>query len=100
MDGALTTVSTIAHITGELSAVGAITGELSAVSAITGELTVPTYFDIDEYAGEYEVNPDFDGVILPTMNKTLTQNISVNPIQVESVSNLSGGRTVYIGGII
>lgn len=90
MDGALTTVSPIAHITGELSAVG----------AITGELTIPTYFDIDEYEGEYEVNPDFNGITLPTVNKTLTQNISVNPIQVESVSNLSGGKTVYIGGII
>lgn len=77
-----------------------ISMNLSPIPQITGELTMPTYIDADMYDGAYEVDPDFDGVVLPTASKTLTRNISVNPIQVESVSNLSGGRTVYIGGII
>lgn len=54
----------------------------------------------DAYTGEYSVNPDFEGKVLKTKNLQMTDNVTVNPIQVESVSNLSGGRTVYIGGII
>ena len=37
---------------------------------------------------------------LEAKDKRLKENISVKPIQIEPVSNLDGGRTVYIGGII
>lgn len=53
----------------------------------------------DPYAGEYEVDPDFTGHTLPTKNKLLLENVVVKPIEVASVSNTSGGKTVYIGGI-
>lgn len=53
----------------------------------------------DPYAGEYEVDPDFTGHTLTTKNKLLLENVVVKPIEVASVSNTSGGRTVYIGGI-
>lgn len=53
----------------------------------------------DPYAGEYTVDPDFTGHTLPTKNKLLLENVVVNPIEVTSVSNTSGGKTVYIGGI-
>lgn len=56
--------------------------------------------DVDVYTGRTEVDPDFIGVVLPTKEKYVAKNITVNPIQVESVSNVGGGRTVYIGGII
>lgn len=79
---------------------GSISGSLSPPASMSGELSIPTYIDVDMYEGEYEVSPDFDGVTLPTTNKTLSHDITINPIQVESVSNLEGGRTVYIGGII
>lgn len=53
----------------------------------------------DPYAGEYVVDPDFTGHTLPIKNKLLLENVVVNPIEVASVSNTSGGKTVYIGGI-
>lgn len=54
----------------------------------------------DIYTGETTVTPNFNSATLYTANKLLMDNITVNPIQVENVSNLSGGITVYIGGII
>ena len=56
--------------------------------------------DAPIYTGATEVNPDFDGIVLETAQKIALSDITVNPIQVESVSNIQGGRTVYIGGII
>lgn len=78
----------------------AIVGTLSGINTISGELSTPIYVDVDVYDGTYDVSPDFAGVTLNTKNKTLKKDISVRPIQVESVSNIEGGRTVYIGGII
>lgn len=80
-------------IDGELSLVIPCDGECGIVTKVIGQ-------DLPTYTGVTEVDPDFDGVTLQTANKVLVNNITVNPIKVEYVSNLSGGRTVYIGGII
>lgn len=97
MEGTLTALP---ELQGELSATNHIFGSLSHNDSIAGALTIPTYVDVDTYDGSYEVEPKFEGQTLETKNKTLTDDISVKAIEVQSVSNLSGGRTVYIGGII
>lgn len=53
----------------------------------------------DPYLGDYQVDPSFKEHVLSTRNKLLTQNVTVNPIEVSRVSNPSGGTTVYIGGM-
>lgn len=78
---------------GDLSLLIPVDGESGIVTKVIGQ-------DLPTYTGVTEVDPDFDGVTLQTADKVLVNNITVNPIKVESVSNLSGGRTVYIGGII
>lgn len=55
---------------------------------------------MDVYDGPYVVDPDFDGQVLDTNNKMMTDDVTVNPILVARTSNPSGGTTVYIGGII
>lgn len=85
---------------GTLSTFGTLTGELSSPPVISGNLILPTYVDVDLYDGDYIVTPDFDGKTLPTANKTLIQDVTVKPIEVQVVSNTAGGKTVYIGGII
>ena len=78
-------------------------GELSLNLHIDGEVGIITKVvehDLPVYTGETTVKPDFVGTVLMTANKVMNQNVTVNPIQVESVSNPVGGRTVYIGGII
>lgn len=52
------------------------------------------------YAGEYEVDPDFEGKVLKTKSKVMSDDVTVNPIEVSRVSNPAGGKTIYIGGII
>ena len=86
-------------ISGYLSSEGSLIGRLTADAEVTGTVTV---FDGDypPYTGEYEVDPLFDTQTLDTANRYLTDDVTVNPIKVESVSNLSGGVTVYIGGVI
>ena len=78
-------------------------GELSLNIPLDGtpdKVIKVTDYDAPVYIGETTVDPDFTGTVLQTAQKIVTNNIIVNPIQVESVSNIQGGRTVYIGGII
>lgn len=56
--------------------------------------------DLPTYRGQTVVDPDFIGVRLLTRNTSVYSDIDVNAIQVDTVSNPSGGDTVYIGGII
>lgn len=55
--------------------------------------------DPDTYKGKYTVIPSFETTILPTQGKFMTSNVTVLPIQVYKTTNLSGGKTVFIGGI-
>lgn len=53
----------------------------------------------DPYTGDYVIDPSFVKSTLPTKDKLLLEDVTVNPIEVARVSNPSGGTTVYIGGI-
>lgn len=70
------------------------------VNASLGQTVIQYVGESNPYTGSYIIDPDFEGQVLQTRQKYMTDNVTVNPIQVESVSNTSGGRTVYIGGII
>lgn len=78
----------------------ALTFDLGTDSGLVFDISTPTYLDSDIYTGAVDISPDFDGVILATAHKLVTDDIIVAPIQVENVSNTSGGVTVYIGGIV
>lgn len=52
------------------------------------------------YKGDYVIDPDWDTQKLDTKNKKLNDDITVNAIDLQRVSNAAGGRTVYIGGLI
>ena len=56
--------------------------------------------DIEVYDGAYTVDPDFERHVLGTKSKLMRDDVTVNAIEVQRVSNASGGRTVYIGGLI
>lgn len=56
--------------------------------------------DTEVYRGAYSVEPDFTEQVLATKNKMLIDDVTVNAIEVQRVSNTSGGKTVYIGGVI
>ena len=52
------------------------------------------------YEGPYRVIPSFLNQVLATKNKVMEHDVEVKQIQVSRVSNLQGGKTVYIGGVI
>lgn len=53
--------------------------------------------DKDPYEGAYVVVPSTGTQTLDTDNKYMTEDVTIGPIPIASVSNASGGRTVTIG---
>lgn len=52
------------------------------------------------YEGDYEVIPSAkQKQVLETAQKIMSKNVTVHKIPYSQTSNLSGGDTVYIGGI-
>ncbi len=58
-----------------------------------GEVTI-IHGDYNPYEGPYEVNPKRRDQILPTKNKTMTDNVTVKEVPWIEVSNPEG--TTYI----
>ena len=77
MDGEITNIGTIK---GALAARASLAGSLSPPAALSGILSIPTYIDVDLYDGPTEVTPGEDRQVLRTANKTVIQDIIVNPI--------------------
>lgn len=77
MDGEITSIGTIK---GVLAARASLAGSLSPPASLSGGLSIPTYIDVDLYDGPTEVTPGEDRQVLRTANKTVIQDIIVNPI--------------------
>lgn len=78
-----------------------VTADFVSLLPVNAELVNKlTVSQAEEYDGAYIVDPDFVGRTLGTRNKLMRDDVTVNPIEVSEVSNLAGGKTVYIGGII
>lgn len=89
-------------VDGELNLLSEIDGEIDLIIPIDGEvgiITKVTEYDIPSYTGDTTVDPRFEQIVLETAGKVLNQNVTVNSIEVQTMTNLSGGLTVYIGGI-
>ena len=78
-----------------------------AVDFALDPATMAVYFgeivpigDLPAYAGAYDVDPKFTAQKLATNGKKMRDDVTVEAIEVQRVSNTSGGRTVYIGGLI
>lgn len=65
--------------------------DMSQTVSIMGELSYPMY------EGPYDATPTVDGLKLATKRRSMSKDVSVEPIPIGSVSNSSGGRTVTIG---
>ena len=63
-----------------LSVIEGISAELSAPDTLFGKLTVPDVIALPDYTGAYEITPSQETQVLSTENKSLRQNITVNPI--------------------
>ena len=90
------------QLVGTLTGLVNISGALSSIQGLEGTLATDVVIvrPIPEYDGEYIVDPSFDEQILETKDQRMTDDVTVNAIMVNTVSNPSGGNTVYIGGLI
>lgn len=65
--------------------------DMSQTVSVMGDLNYPMY------EGPYDATPTVDGLKLATKRRSMSKDVSVEPIPIGSVSNTSGGRTVTIG---
>lgn len=86
---------------GDPSAELIIDGEIALDMSEDGETgVVLKVSDYTMYGGPYEVRPKFEDQVLPTREKLMREDVTVNAITVSRVSNPAGGKTVFIGGQI
>lgn len=66
--------------------------------AVVRQFTPTSIDQYEVYSGPYTVDPlTQSNTVLSTAQKILEQNVTVNKVRFEEVSNNSGGNTVYIG---
>lgn len=65
--------------------------DMSQTVSVMGDLDYPMY------EGPYDATPTVEGLTLATRRRSMSKDVSVEPIPIGSVSNASGGRTVTIG---
>lgn len=65
--------------------------DMSQTVSVIGELGYPMY------DGPYDATPTVDGLKLATKRRSMSKDVSIEPIPIGSASNASGGRTVTIG---
>lgn len=52
---------------------------------------------VQYYEGEYVITPSVEGQVVPTADKFLKHDMTVEAIPFFNVSNPAGGNTIYIG---
>lgn len=67
----------------------------NSLHSSTGTPVVKEYVNADPYEGSYVVIPEVNAQVLPTLNKRMTDDLTVTGIPYYEVSNTSG-ITVYI----
>lgn len=66
--------------------------------AFFGEV-IKVYDDVPQYEGAYEVTPKVTEQSLPTAQKFLARDVTIEKIPYFEVSNNSGGMTASIGEV-
>ncbi len=82
-------------LSGQIKAEGMLSGQIFSEGILEGRLILPVGYE--DYTGEYNVVPKIEAQSLPTADKHLTDNVTVEPIPYYEVSNQKG-KTIIIGG--
>ena len=90
------------NLSATIRADNTIIGVIGNQRSITGVIATQIIHDdrAEEYDGTYIVMPEFYQQTLDTANKIMADDVTVKAIEVQRVSNDSGGKTIYIGGTI
>ena len=71
-----------------------ISGSIVLKQSVNGVLALP--YGGKRYEGKYEVTPSIDGEVLETANKMMIDDVTINAIPYQDVTNPQGGRTITI----
>lgn len=89
------------HLSGTLRNQATLNADLSSKGELSGSIMNYISSDIAAYKGPYQVVPELDNdITLETKDKKMNDNVTVGKIPLYETSNISGGKTVYIGGLI
>lgn len=72
-----------------------ISGELSPMPQLVAELSIDLNRD-KYYDGNYDISPRVGSQTIPTADKILREDITIDPIPYSEVPNEAGGLTVNI----
>lgn len=75
---------------------GVLFGLIKSEGNLTGRVLITV--DHECYAGNCHVIPKINSQVLPTCDKVVTQDITVEGIPFYEVTNPQGGTTFIIGG--
>lgn len=91
-------VATRGSVTGSVSRVRTVGGRVSVGASVVGTIDRSAIAGrLPWYEGPYDAVPTALGLTLATANRSMRQDVDVEPIPVTSTSNEAGGRTVSIG---
>lgn len=83
------------NLIGGIESEGTLQGTIILEGVLKGTLALPVGYE--DYSGSYNVVPKIKVQSLPTADKHLKENVTVEPIPYYEVSNLTG-KTIIIGG--
>jgi hypothetical protein len=67
------------------------------LNANFGEIQLIKDIDVEYYMGKYVVTPKVEAQMMETSGKMMSDNVTIKEIPFFETSNVSGGKTVYIG---
>lgn len=89
-------IKTKQSLSGNLSGNKLITGAVVGTARVTGTVSISTGGVTEPYMGEYEITPKVDAQTMYTRNKYMIEDVEIKGVPIFSVTNNSGGDTVYI----
>lgn len=73
-------LSDVSTLSGNISATDEIHANLSTVDEIVASISIPESTGGLPYTGDYEVTPSDEIQVLATQGKSMSQNVTINPI--------------------
>ena len=94
----MSSIIPVVPLAGGLSDVGKLTGQITGINPliISGEIS-DDLLAANKYTGEYTVIPRKVEQVLPTSDKLMVDDLTVDAINYSRVDNPAGGLTVNIG---
>lgn len=83
-------------LVGKLYSCGTVRGQINSHLVLSGVVAMAS--SSEDYVGDYTIIPDFTQQVMPTNDKHMTDDVTIESIPYSEVANQSGGLTINIGG--